>query len=106
MRRSSLKLLLLTAVTLMLGPANAEEPALQSYDVELVIFRNLGSGGTAEQWGIEAADANRRMNIPDDDAPTDAASTPAATAAPSNDFPALPASKFKLGPVEDTLRHS
>jgi hypothetical protein len=106
MRRSSLKLLLLTAVTMMLGPASAEEPALQSYDVELVIFRNLGSGGTAEQWGIEAADANRRMNIPDDDAPPDATSAPAPAAAPSNDFPALPASKFKLGAVEDTLRHS
>jgi hypothetical protein len=106
MRRSGLKLFLLFAAALVLGPANAEEPALQSYDVELVIFRNMGGGGTPEQWGIEAADADRRMNIPDDDAPTDTATAPATPAAPANDFPALPASKFKLGSVEDALRRS
>jgi Peptidoglycan-binding protein, CsiV len=105
MRRSSLKLLLLVAFTLVLGPVSAEEPALQSYDVELVIFRNLGAGGTPEQWGIEAADADRRMNIPDDDA-SDAPSSAPTPIAPANDFPPLPSSKFKLGAVEDSLRRS
>jgi len=106
MRRSVLKLLLLAAATLVLGPVSAEEPVLQSYDVELVIFRNLGSGGTPEQWGIEAADADRRMNIPDDDAPTDTTSAPATPATPANDFPALSASKFKLDSIENSLRRS
>lgn len=106
MRRSGLKLLLVAAAALVLGPVSAEEPALQSYDVELIIFRNLGGGGTPEQWGIEAADANRRMNIPDDDAPVDTTSAPATPAAPANDFPVLPASKFKLDTVENSLRRS
>jgi Peptidoglycan-binding protein, CsiV len=106
MRRSGLKLLLVAATALVLGPVSAEEPALQSYDVELVIFRNLGGGGTPEQWGIEAADANRRMNIPDDDAPVDTPSVPATPAAPANDFPAVPASKFKLDTIENSLRRS
>ena len=106
MPRSSLKPLVLVALLLVLGSVSAEEPALQSYDVELVIFRNLGNAGSPEQWGIEAADADKRMNIPDDDAPGEETSAPPTPIAPANDFPAVPAAKFKLGPVEDSLRHS
>jgi hypothetical protein len=103
--RSSLKYLLLIVLTSMLGPASAQDTALQSYDVELVIFRNLASSGTPEQWGIEAGDANKSVDIPDEDVPADTASAPA-PAAPANDFPALPASKFKLTAIEDSLRRS
>ncbi|HEU4655510.1 MAG TPA: CsiV family protein [Steroidobacteraceae bacterium] len=105
MHRSSLKLLLLAAFTLMLAPAGAQQPELQSYDVELVIFKNLSSNETPEQWGLESADANERMSIPDDEAPADAAAAPTSPA-PANDFPALPSSKFKLGGIEDTLRRA
>jgi hypothetical protein len=103
--RSSLKYLLLLALTLTLESAGAQQTALQSYDVELVIFRNLGSSGTPEQWGIEAGDADKSVDIPDEDAPTDKTAPPAPTV-PANDFPALPASKFKLTAIEDTLRRS
>ncbi len=105
MYRSTLKVLLLAACTLMLVPAGAQQPELQSYDVELVIFKNLNSNETPEQWGLEAADADRRMSIPDDDAPAGTEGTQT-TAAPANDFPALPAAKFKLGGIEDTLRRA
>jgi hypothetical protein len=103
--RSSLKYLLLFALTSILGSASAQDTDLQSYDVELVIFRNLASNGTPEQWDVEAGDADKSVDIPDEDAPTDAASAPA-PAAPANDFPALPAEKFKLTAFEDRLRRA
>jgi Peptidoglycan-binding protein, CsiV len=90
-----------------LGPAAAQQPAagLQSYDVELVIFRTLRSNATAEEWNMEAAAASQRLAIPDDEEPSPFA-TPAAPPPTTVTFPALPASKFKLTAVTDTLRRS
>jgi hypothetical protein len=100
---------LLVTALLSVGSAVAQQaaptqPGLQSYDVELLIFRNLGGKETPESWGVEAAnDAAQKMAIPDDE--TGAAEVPAATA-PTVTFPALPASKMKLTAIEETMRRS
>ena len=78
--------------------------ALQAYEVELVIFRHLGGGGTAEQWGLETGNAKGELAIADEEAtPFTAAPAPAAGGAT---FPALPAAKFKLTAIEEALRRS
>jgi hypothetical protein len=92
---------------LALGPAAAQQSTagLQSYDVELVIFRTLNPNATAEAWNMEAAAAGQRLAIPDEE-PSPFA-TPAAPPPPTTvTFPALAASKFKLTAVTDTLRRS
>jgi hypothetical protein len=95
---------LLAALMSMMGSAVAQQAPLQSYDVELLIFRNLGAHETPENWGMEAAAAAQRLDIPDDEstAPPEAP----AVAAPTVTYPALPASKMKLTAIEDTLRRS
>ncbi|MGH8189103.1 MAG: CsiV family protein [Steroidobacteraceae bacterium] len=91
---------------LALGPAAAQQatPGLQAYDVELVIFRTLNSNATAEEWNMEGAAAGQRLAIPDEE-PSPFA-TPAEPAPATATFPALPASKFKLTAVTDSLRRS
>lgn len=95
---------LLAALMSVVGSAGAQQTPLQSYDVELLIFRNLGGHETPESWGSEAAVAGQRLDIPDDEvtAPPEAP----AVVAPTVTFPALPASKMKLTTIEDTLRRS
>jgi Peptidoglycan-binding protein, CsiV len=97
---------LLTAAvfTLAILPASAQQgAALQSYDVELVIFRNLSDKATPEEWGLEAAAAGQRLAIPDDEAVpiAPAESTPTTTS-----FPALPAAKYRMSGIEEALRRS
>jgi hypothetical protein len=90
-----------------LTPASAQQPTapLQSYDVELVIFRTLTSNASPEEWGMEAAAAGQRMSIPDDEAsPFDTTAAPPPVASAS--FPALPPARYKLGGITDTLRRS
>ncbi len=99
---------LLASALLSVGSAGAQQAAptqagLQSYDVELLIFRNLTDKETPENWGVEAASAAQRMAIPDEE--TGAAEAPAPTA-PTVTFPSLPASKMKLGAIEETMRRS
>jgi hypothetical protein len=107
--RRTLGAALLAMAFLSVGPAGAQQaapaqPGLQSYDVELLIFRNLGSKETPESWGVEASiDAAQKMGIPDDE--TGSADTPAPTA-PTASFPSLPASKMKLTAIEETMRRS
>ena len=88
-----------------LGAASAQQAtSLQSYDVELVIFRNLSSGATPEEWTLEAAEAGRRLLIPDDEPSPFAATTE--PAAPTAHFPSLPAARYKLTALEESLRRS
>lgn len=107
-RRRTLCAALLAAALLCVGPAGAQQapaqPGLQSYDVELLIFRNLSSKETPESWGVEAStDAAQKMAIPDDE--TGTGETPAPTA-PTTSFPSLPSSKMKLTAIEETMRRS
>jgi hypothetical protein len=100
--------MLLAALMMSVGPAGAQQAApVQSYDVELVVFRNLSGRETPESWGVEVAeDSAQQLDIPEDD-PSEPATPPPTTAAPPvASFPALPASKMKLTAIEETLRRS
>lgn len=101
-------LLLAGLATLMLAAASAQDGAstLPTYDVELVIFRHLSANATDEQWELEAAAAGQHLSIPSDDAsPFEANPDPAAVTTPTT-FPQLPAARFKLTAIEETLRRS
>lgn len=105
-RQRKLGVALLLAALMSVGSAGAQQATpVQSYDVELLIFRNLAGRETPENWGIEAAGAAQRLAIPDDEAPEGTTDTPI-LAAPTATFPALPAAKMKLNAIEDTMRRS
>ena len=93
---------LLAAVTLT-ASAQQPTPVLQSYDVELLVFRMLHPSASPEAWSMEAAAAGQRLAIPDDEPSpfTSAAPEPAIAT-----FPALAPAKFKLTSIADTLRRS
>ena len=84
--------------------AQQATPVLQSYDVELLVFRTLNPNASPEEWGMEAAAAGQRLAIPDDEPSPFASSEPAP--ATTATFPALPPAKFKLTAIADTLRRS
>jgi hypothetical protein len=100
---SSLVVLALALFTLS---ASAQQPAqvLQSYDVELLIFRTLNPNASPEEWSMEAAAAGQRLAIPEDEPEPFSASAPAPTTMSS--FPALAPGRFKLTGIYDTLRRS
>lgn len=100
--------LLLTILVCAVGPAAAQQAApLQSYEVELVIFRNLSPNATPEQWNLEAAAAGQRLSIPDEEAsPFGATAEPPVPTVAASTFPSLPAAKFKLTAVDEALRRS
>jgi hypothetical protein len=92
------------AAVMSVRSAVAQQAApLQSYDVELLIFRNLGGRETPENWGVEAAGAAQRLDIPDDEQSSAPVEAPT-VAAPTTTFPALPAAKMKLTAIEETMR--
>jgi hypothetical protein len=96
-------IVLLSAATLT-ASAQQATPVLQSYDVELLIFRQLHPSASPEEWGMEAAAAGQRLAIPEDE-PTPFTSREPAPATTAT-FPALAPSKFKLTATADTLRRS
>jgi peptidoglycan-binding protein CsiV len=102
-RLAAVVLVLLGTVTLSASAQQATQ-VLQSYDVELLIFRTLHSNASPEEWGMEAAAAGQRLAIPEDEPSPFSSSEPAppTTAA----FPALSPGKFKLTTIADTLRRS
>lgn len=100
------RLVAVLAVLLAAVTASAQQatPVLQSYDVELLIFRTLNPNASPEEWSMEAAAAGQRLAIPEDEPTPFAASEPAPATASS--FPALAPGKFKLTAIADTLRRS
>jgi hypothetical protein len=98
-RRTALALLS-SPLLAMIGERVAAQTDLQSYDVELVIFRNLSSAGSSEEWAAEKV-----MPAPDS-SDAEAQTEAAPITAPTATFPALPTSKMKLNAIEDTLRRS
>lgn len=96
-------IVLLSAATLT-ASAQQATPVLQSYDVELLIFRQLHPNASPEEWGMEAAAAGQRLAIPEDE-PTPFTSSEPAVATTAT-FPPLAPSKFKLTATADTLRRS
>jgi hypothetical protein len=98
-------LVLLALLSVAALTASAQQAtALQSYDVELLIFRTLNPNASPEDWGLESAAAGQRLAIPDDEPSPFATSEP--VPATTATFPSLPAAKFKLSAVADTLRRS
>ncbi len=93
------------SVTTLSASAQQSTSVLQSYDVELVIFRTLNPNASPEQWSMEAAAAGQRLAIPDDEPSPFAAAEPAPAAATTT-FPALPPAKYKLTAIADTLKRS
>jgi hypothetical protein len=105
----SFLLLPMMAALVVIVPASAQQAAapLQSYDVELIIFRTLSSNASPEQWSLEAAEANQRLAIPEDEPAPAAATDPAQAPPPATAaFPTLPSARFKLTAIEDTLKRS
>src|SRR5512145_1264490 len=94
----------LLSVATLTASAQQSTSVLQSYDVELVVFRTLNPNASPEEWGMEAAAAGQRLAIPDDEPSPFASSEPVAAATAT--FPALAPSKFKLTATADTLRRS
>jgi hypothetical protein len=99
------RVILLALLTVATLTASAQQPAvLQSYDVELLVFRTLHPNASPEEWGMEAAAAGQRLAIPDDEPSPFVSSEPAP--ATTATFPALTPAKFKLTAIADTLRRS
>jgi hypothetical protein len=92
-------------VATLSASAQQSTAVLQSYDVELVVFRTLNPNASPEQWSMEAAAAGQRLAIPDDEPSPFAAAEPAPAAATAT-FPALSPAKYKLTAIADTLKRS
>lgn len=101
-RRQALALLGAPALLLLADNVVAQQSVtgMTSYDVELIVFRQLSSGATNEEWSAEAAGSG--PGDPSGDAQAEAAPMTAPTAT----FPSLPPAKMKLNTIEDTLRRS
>ena len=87
------------------GASAQQATPLQSYDVELVIFRTLNPNASPEAWSMEASAAGQRLAIPEDEPSPFASSEPVPAPAAAS-FPALAPAKFKLSAIADTLRRS
>jgi hypothetical protein len=92
-------------VATLTASAQQSTSVLQSYDVELVVFRTLNPNASPEQWSMEAAAAGQRLAIPDDE-PSPFAATEPAPAAATASFPTLSPAKYKLTAIADTLKRS
>jgi hypothetical protein len=90
----------------LVASASAQQTGLTSYDVELVIFRTLATKATPEDWRLEAGTAGQHLATTDEDAPDSEQPIEPPPSAPLETFPPLPASKFKLTAIADTLRRS
>jgi hypothetical protein len=102
-RFAALVLALLGCVALS-ASAQQATPVLQSYDVELLIFRTLNPNASPEEWNMEAAAAGQRLAIPEDEPEPAVASAPPPPT--TTNFPALAPGRFKLTGIYDTLRRS
>lgn len=102
-----LRLAALAALALLAGASGAQQATpLQSYDVELIIFRTLSGSATPEQWSAENGGAKQDSVLTDEDAAT-VVNTPIARVATTTEkFPDLAAAKFKLTAIEDSLKRS
>jgi len=96
----------LLSVATLTASAQQSTSVLQSYDVELIVFRTLNPNASPEEWGMEASAAGQRLAIPDDEPSPFATTAPAPPPPTTSTFPALPSAKYKLSAIADTLRRS
>jgi uncharacterized protein YaeQ len=99
------KVIGIAALTLI-ASASAQQTALQSYDVELIIFRTLSTKASPEQWQLETGTAKDHLATIEEDAPDEEQVIAPPPTAPTMTFPVLAQSKFKLTAIADTLRRS
>jgi peptidoglycan-binding protein CsiV len=97
-------LIAVLGVATLTASAQQTPQVLQSYDVELLIFRTLNSNASPEEWSMEAAAAGQRLAIPEDEPSPFASTEPVPTTTAT--FPALPPAKFKLTAIADSLKRS
>ncbi|HMN44818.1 MAG TPA: CsiV family protein [Povalibacter sp.] len=93
------------ALALIIGAASAQT-GLQSYDVELVIFRNLSSNATNEDWSRGLGSTSQSTALGDEEESGGAAAESAPVATATETFPDMPAGKMKLGAIADQLKRS
>lgn len=75
--------------------STAQAPATPTYDVELVVFKNLGGTGTPEQGAAATA-------LPEANADAESVDPSAA----ETSFPKLPPERFKLSSIYDALKRN
>jgi peptidoglycan-binding protein CsiV len=97
-------LIAVLGIATLTASAQQTPQVLQSYDVELLIFRTLNSNASPEEWSMEAAAAGQRLAIPEDEPSPFASTEPVPTTTAT--FPALPPAKFKLTAIADSLKRS
>jgi hypothetical protein len=90
----------------LVAAASAQQSGLQSYDVELIVFRTLSSKATPEEWAIESGTADQHLTMPEEESPDGEEAIAPPPSAPTMTFPALQSSRFKLNAIADTLRRS
>jgi hypothetical protein len=111
MNRSSIarasQALLLCVLTLLIGSAGAQQ-TLQSYDVELVIFRNMMPVSSNELLSVESAApaAPASTALADEETNPASASNVIPEQRSLDTFPPLNPGKYKLSGIEDSLRRS
>ena len=93
-------------LALIIGSASAQQATLQSYDVELVIFRNLSSNATSEDWSTGLGTTSQSTGLGDEEESGGAAAEIAPPATAMESFPAMPTGKMKLGAIADQLKRS
>ena len=87
----------------------AQEAGLQSYEVELIIFRATRPSGSPETW-THAGVAVENTPARDDEEPVAPSTTAPAVQSESpapvleSSFPALGATQFRLNAIEDAMR--
>ena len=102
-----LRLAALATLALLAGASGAQQATpLQSYDVELIIFRTLSGSATPEQWSVESGGPKQDVVIADEDAASPENAPTARVAMSTENFPDLAAAKFKLTAIEDSLKRS
>ena len=90
----------------LVASASAQQAELQSYDVELVIFRTLASKMSPEEWSVEAGTADQHLATTEGESPDGEQTIAPPPSAPMMTFPPLATAKFKLTPIADSLRRS
>jgi hypothetical protein len=97
---------LLCALGLLIGSAGAQQ-TLQSYDVELVIFRNMAPVSSSEVLSLESTPAAVPTAGLTDEEPTGASASNLIPEQRALDtFPVLSTSKYRLKALEEGLRRS
>jgi hypothetical protein len=101
--------MIVAAMLVSIAPSQAQDNAMQQYEVELVIFRVTNPTGSPEDWALEETRA--KSSVPaargsEEPAPTTETTTPATTLGSETSIQPLESGRFKLTAIEATLKRS